>query len=107
MLTIFLAWLPLLLGLVLTLAKISRKRFIIPLILFVYFASLLLIIIFPIFQTLAIYGTGNPQLMAGAISEGLATGILRTIFDLPIIIIALYFIRRARRKKSFNPISEF
>ena len=46
-----------------------------------------------------IYGEGDPQLMAGGISEAIVGAMLRLIFYLPILWVFQWFILRRHRRK--------
>ncbi len=52
------------------------------------------------FQAMMIYGAGDPQLMAGAISESILNGLLGLITMLPVLALVQWISRR-RHKKSF------
>ena len=51
------------------------------------------------FQAMMIYGTGDPQLMAGAISEAIVTGFVGLVLLGPILFLFQWFILRRHRRK--------
>jgi len=52
------------------------------------------------FQAMAIYGTGDPQLMAGGISEAIVGAMLGLIIHLPLLFLFQWLILRRHRKKT-------
>jgi uncharacterized protein (DUF2062 family) len=63
------------------------------------FLSLIAPTIIKTFQAMLIYGEGDPQLMAGAISESIVGAILLMVFCLPLLWAFQWFILRRHRKK--------
>ena len=51
------------------------------------------------FQAMMIYGTGDPALMAGGISEALTTSVLSLIVFVPLLIFVQWIGRKLRAKK--------
>lgn len=68
-------------------------------------AGLILVLPIPIigmiktFQAMMIYGTGDPQLMAGGISEAMMSTFLTVPIGLPLLALFQWSIRRLIRKK--------
>jgi hypothetical protein len=56
-------------------------------------------VIISVFQVMMIYGEGDPQLMAGMISEAIAGTILRLIFCLPLIFLFQWWVLRRHRRR--------
>lgn len=56
-------------------------------------------IVINIIQTMALYGEGDPQLMAGLISEGLTKAILTIILLLPLLALFQLFMRKRYKKQ--------
>jgi len=46
-----------------------------------------------------IYGEGDPQLVAGGISEAIVSGGLKLIFALPLLYLFQWFVRRRDKNK--------
>ena len=59
----------------------------------------IIVIIAQLFLIMMRYGQGDPQLMAGIISEALTNSILILIVYLPILLLFQWIIRRVYRKK--------
>lgn len=77
-----------------------KKR---PVIAFVIAALLLIIFaiapgIIKTFQAMMIYGTGDPQLMAGGISEAIVRAVLFLIAGIPVVAVFQWFMRRNYKK---------
>ena len=51
------------------------------------------------FQAMMIYGTGDPQLMAGGISQAITSAILGSIIYVPILFLFQWFGRLRKRKR--------
>ena len=85
-----------------------KKRPIIALICAVILSFLLMVLpgLIQTFQAMMIYGTGDPQLMAGGISEALVGAMLGPIYTLPLLIgfqlITRYIWKRKAGKKAIN-----
>jgi len=102
MTTLILAWAPFLIGLFVVTRKIQRKRIVIPIFISCYFVAFFIIVVVeavPIYNHMVETGTGDPQLMAGEISENIVTGILRSIIELPILLLIFLGLRKWRRSK--------
>lgn len=56
-------------------------------------------VIIKVFQAMMIYGEGDPQLMAGMISEAIVGTILRLIICLPLLFLFQWFVLRRHKKK--------
>ena len=100
---ILLAWAPFLIGLFIATRKIQRKRAALPVLFGAYFLTFFISVIIaaiPIFSQIFVTGEGDPQLMAGSISVNIATGILRSIIDLPILTLIFFGIRKWRKRQS-------
>ena len=61
--------------------------------------------LFQIFKALLIYGTGDPQLMAGAISESIVTAILKVVLILPVLILFQWIMRRRWQSRVRNAVA--
>ena len=94
-----LTWLPAVIVVPLAIFPIKKKRIAIPLILLLYFGILIAIIFFAHLSAMVETGKGDPQLVAGAISEDIVTGLLRSFFDLPLLFLMWFFFRRQKLKK--------
>ena len=85
-----------------------KKRPIIALICAAILSFLLMVLpgLIQTFQAMMIYGTGDPQLMAGGISRALASAMVGLIFTLPLLIgfqlIARYIWKRKAGAKAIN-----
>jgi len=58
------------------------------------------------FQAMMIYGSGDPQLMAGSISQAIVSGILLLVFALPLLYLFQWFMRRRYRNKLTKSVVE-
>lgn len=94
------AWLPALVTLPVVLTGMRKKRFAIPLIVTLYFLTLLVSIFMPHLLKMAKTGQGDPELVAGAIAQDLVSGFLATIIILPVLFLVWFLIRRAKSKKN-------
>lgn len=54
-------------------------------------------------QALVIYGTGDPQLLAGGISEAVVTGILFMIVGVPVLAVIQWVSRQSQKSKLTKP----
>ena len=52
-----------------------------------------------IFQAMMIYGEGDPQLMAGQLSEAIVTGLIGLVLLGPILFLFQWFVLRRHRRK--------
>ena len=103
MATLLLAWTPFLIGLFIVTRKIQRKRIAIPLLIGCYFLTLLIAVIIgaiPIYTAMVETGTGDPQLMAGAISENIVSRLLLSFIELPILFLIFFGLRKWRQGRS-------
>jgi len=94
---ILLAWAPFLIGLFIVTRKIQRKRIALPILIGCYFFTLLIAIIIaviPEYSQMVETGEGDSQLIAGSISENIVTGILRSIIDIPILLLLFFGLRK-------------
>jgi len=88
-------WLPLIITFaVFYFLKLKKKRITFPIVIMIYIFSIFLIILTPIFLELKETGQGDPQLVAGMISESLIMSLYRTIFDVPILAVLFWWSRR-------------
>ena len=79
-----------------------QTRPIIALIVAVLLAPLIMILprLIQTFQAMMIYGTGDPQLMAGGIAHAITSAIMGMFIVFPALIIFQMFMRRRRRNKA-------
>lgn len=85
-----------------TLVGSWKKHPILALIIAVILAFFLLTIpgLIRVFQVMMIYGTGDPQLMAGGISEAIVRAIMALFLVVPLLLIFQIFMRRRRKDKA-------
>ena len=88
-----------------------QKRPIISLILAIFLAFLAMILpgMIQTFQAMMIYGTGDPQLMAGGISQAMTGSTLSMFLILPLLILVQWIGRAVKREKeqASDVIDEF
>ena len=79
-----------------------KKHPILALIIAVILAFFLLTIpgLIRVFQVMMIYGTGDPQLMAGGISEAIVRAIMALFLVVALLLIFQIFMRRRRKDKA-------
>lgn len=82
------------------------KRPIIAIITATFLAYLIMIIpgLMQTFQAMMIYGTGDPQLMAGGISRTLVSSTLTMFVIVPTLVLFQFSMRRFRREKSKHDV---
>ncbi len=99
MTSLVLNWLiPLGLGLLPFLLRIKRLRFALIWILFGYVIIAFGKAVIPAFLEISVSGEGDPQLMAGQISESLVTSLLAIIIHVPLALLIFWALRRLRNK---------
>ena len=88
---------PLILTIVfLLLLRQKKKRVILPIITLIYLIAVLAVAIIPSLFEMTATGQGDPQLVAGQISENLVTSILLMILDIPIIALLFFWLKRSK-----------
>ena len=94
-----LPWLPASAVVPIALSGMKKKRWAIPLIIFVYFLVMLIVSILPLFLEMTNTGKTDPQLVAGAMAEDIVSGILLSLFCLPLLFIIWFAFRKANLKQ--------
>jgi len=90
-------FLPFAIALIPILLRIRRKRFALIWIILSYFLYILISAVFvavPIYQEMSRTGSGDPQLMAGRISENLVTSLLLGIITIPLSLLIFWAYRK-------------
>ena len=89
---------PLVLALVPIAFRIKRLRFAFMCIVIAYVVSALGVAIIPPFLSALETGTGDPQLVAGQMSESLVTAILLAVINIPFALLIFWGIKKYRGK---------
>ena len=84
-----------------------KKHPIIAFIIAIILSFFLLIIpgLIQVFQAMMIYGTGDPQLMAGGIAEAITSAIMAMFLVIPLLFIFQIFMRRREKDKARHEAS--
>ena len=96
-------WLPVIIAVIaLYFLRSKKKRILFPILLCLYLLTVFLIVIIPSLFEMTATGKGDPQLIAGQISEKLVNSILNTVFHIPIIAVLFWWFRRPNQNKMNN-----
>lgn len=89
---------PLLLALMPIAFRIKRLRFALLWIVIAYIVSAIGVAIIPPFLTMMETGAGDPQLMAGQMSESLVTSMLLAVINIPLALLVFWGFKKFRGK---------